>query len=376
MEAFVIANKGTEDIVKKEISELISTSPKVFETIIKFPIKNYLDLCTICYKSQSINKAVLLLYEFDVEKSLNKTISNFKITKDFDMWCSKKIRIDCMRVGEHDFNSVEISAKISAKINEKYKVETDFDHPNVIFFLYVYNNKAYFGVDFSGIDLSKRQYKIFHHPESLKGTIGYYIVRQSGFSGKEVLIDPFMGSGMIIIEAGLYALNFPVQYYSKNNLAFVNYDFFKEHEKDFFENNDKNIIKSKTNIYGYDSQLRYLNAVQKNSKLAGIAKFLNLSKVDIEWLDTKFEKGKVDLIVTDAPRMSKNKDLKKLEKVYNELFYQANYVLKKRGKIVIFSRDYDLLEDYGKKHKFKINKKYLINQGQEQFNIVIFEKVG
>ena len=81
MEAFVIVNKGTEDIAEKEIKELISSTPKSFETIVKFPIKNYFDLCTIAYKSQSISRAVLLLCEFKVDKELDKTLSVLKKIK-------------------------------------------------------------------------------------------------------------------------------------------------------------------------------------------------------------------------------------------------------------------------------------------------------
>lgn len=375
MEAFAITNKGMEDVAKLEISELIKTTPIIEETVIKFPIKNYFDLGTVCYKSQSIDKASLLLCEFDVDKKLEKTISNFKINKDFDEWCKKKIRVDCIRKGDQEFKSVELTAKISEKIINKYNIKTDFDSPDVIFFVYVYNDKGYFGVDFSEIELSKRQYKIFHHPESLKGTTGYYLVRKSDFSGKQVLIDPFIGSGIIVIEAALYAMGFPVQYYNKNKLAFTHYDFFKNTKNDFFEAHDKKIKEKETKIFGYDSQLRYLKAVQKNAKLAGIRKSINLSKIDVEWLDTKFEKNSVDIIITDPPRTGKNKDLKKLEKVYNEFFYQANFILKKTGQIIVLARDYVLLETSAKKHKFKISEKYLINQGQEQFNVVIFKKV-
>jgi 23S rRNA G2445 N2-methylase RlmL len=376
MKGFVVTNKGVEEISKLEISELIDVFPEIDETVIKFPIKDYFDLCTVCYKSQSINKAALLLCEFEVFKSIEETISKIKISKLFDDWKSKKIRVDCIREGQHGFNSIDLASKISKILINKCGGKVDFDNPDVIFFVYVYNKKGYLGIDFSGIELGKRQYKIFHHPESLKGITGYYLVRKSGFTGKETFIDPFMGSGIIVIEAALFASNFPVQYYNKSKLAFFHYDFFKKSGKDFFEIHDKKIKDIKTKIYGYDSQLRYLKAVQKNAKLAGISKSINASKVDVEWLDTKFEKNSVDLIVSDVPRFGKNKEVTKLEKTYDEFFYQADFVLKKKSKLIILAKDYVILEKCAKKHKFKINKKYLLNQGKEQFNVLVFQKVG
>ena len=375
MNGFVLVNKGTENVASCELIELIKTKPDVKETIIKFPIKSNLDLCSVCYKSQSISKVVLLLSEFDVEKTLKKTLENFNINSKIKQWSKKKIRVDCKRVGEHKFNSVDISAGISKKLIKETKVEIDYDSPDIIFFIYVYKNLAYFGVDFSGIDLSKRQYKIFQHPESLKGTTAYSLLRMSEYNKKDMIIDPFMGSGMIIIEAALYNLNFPVHYYSKERLAFTNYEFFKKDSLKFFEKHDKLIKKNTTKIYGYDNQLRFLKATQKNAKMAGIDKSLILSKIDVELLDTKFEKNSVDKIITDAPRVSKHKDLKKLGKIYHEFFYQSAYVLKKQGTISVLTRDFKLLEENAKKHKFKITKKYLINQGKDEFNFIIFKQV-
>lgn len=378
MEAFVVVNKGTEDVAKKEIKELVNSDADISETIIRFPIKDYFELCTITYKSQSISKAVLLLSEFDIENSLSETLGNFKITKEISKWATSSFRVDCERHGEHNFNSVEISSQIAKLILQKYKIKIDYNTPDNIFFLYIYNKRAYFGVDFSGIDLSKRQYKIFHHPKSLKGTTAYYLVRKSGFTGKEVFVDPFMGSGMVVIEAGLYAQDFPVHYYNKDKLAFTYLDFFKKDGKDFFKKHDGKIKKSETDIYGYDFQLRFLKATQKNSKLAGIEKNINLSKVDIGWIDTKFEKHTIDLIVTDPPRTSKHKDDKKIKKVYDELFYQADFVLKKKGKVVLLTKEKDklLLERYAKKHSFIIKEQYLLNQGHVEFKIIIFQKGG
>jgi 23S rRNA G2445 N2-methylase RlmL len=125
----------------------------------------------------------------------------------------------------------------------------------------------------------------------------------------------------------------------------------------------------KSKVYGFDSQLRYLKAAQKNCKLAGVE--VNLSKADVEWLDTKFEKNSVDLIVSDPPRMSKHKDIKKLNKVYNELFYQADYILKKKGKVVLLVKD-DTIIEAAEKHKFKIDKSSLLNQGKDIFKIISF----
>lgn len=383
MKGLVITNKGIEDISAKEISQLIKCKNIIKnEQTVEFEFENLIDLCSVCYKSQSIKKGVLLLSKFNVDKTLKNSTSQIidsLVNVDFKNWLPKKCRIDCVRTGEHEFSSVEISHETSKylfkKIKETYNHEskTDFDNPDIIFFIYIHNEQGYFGIDFCEKELDKRQYKIFNHVESLNSITAYSLVKLSDYNIKKTMLDPFMGSGIIVIEAALFCQNFSGNYYDKDRLFFTNFDFFKKYgEEKFFKIHDKLIMDRSTNIYGYDNQLRYLKATQKNAKLAGISKNINLSKIDIEWLDTKFEKNSVDLIVSDPPRESKNKDLKKLKKTYNELFYQANYVLKKNGSLTLLVKTYSLLNECAQMHKFKITKKYLINQGKEEFTVLKF----
>ncbi len=382
---FVVTNKGAEEVCSLEISELIKCrNIEEKETVVIFQFSELIDLCSLCYTAQSINKGVFLLFEMDIVSSIEENIEKIKeeIKKlELKYWISKEkaIKVECERYGEHDFKSVDIEIETGKLILEKIKKDfgfeqkTDFDNPDIKFFFYIYEKKGYFGIDFSGIELSKRQYKIFNHPESLKGTTGYVLARRAGFKKNLSILDPFMGSGIIVIEAGLYVSKFPVQYYNKEKLAFSNFEFFKKQGSDkFFRLHDSKIKKSKMKIYGYDMQMKYLKATQKNAKLAGVDKFLNLSRCEIEWLDTKIEKNSIDLIVTDPPRFSKHRPDKNLEKTYKELFYQADYILKRKGSITVFIRDYELLENAAKKHNFKIQKKYSLNQGKESFNIITY----
>jgi len=386
---FVVANRETEDVVTLEVNELINaTSIKENPTAVVFQFEDLMDLCTITYKAQSIFRTVLLLSEFKVDKELDKTTTNIsRKIKELDLgdWLSKNktFKVNTKRLGEHNFNSVDISSEIGKKIinkteiEKKYRLKIDYDNPDILFYTYIHKERGYFGIDFAGIELAKRQYKIFNHPESLKGTTGYVVVRKSGFKREDFLLDPFMGSGVLVIEAGLYATKFPVQYYNKDKLYFTKYDFFKKYGSEkFFKEQDSKIKKDETNIYGYDYLLRYLNATKKNARLAGIDKQINLSKIKQEWLDYKFGKKAVDFIVSDPPRMANHKSEKKMAKIYNELFYQAKYILKKEGSICLLTKDYELLENEGKKYGFNMTDNQKIYQGQEKFNLIRFKMKG
>ncbi len=381
MYGYVITGKGAEGITATEIPELIDCNDiRTDDTVVIFKIMDLLDLCTVCYKSQSIYRGVLLLAEFPVHESLGATVSGFnKKIEAFKDWIqpNKSFNVECQREGDHDFRSIDVAPALGKRIVQYAKsknidVKPDYTSPDINFYTYINGDKGYFGVDFSGIELAKRQYKIFNHPQSLKATTAYALVKESEYELGKKMLDPFMGSGVIVIEAALHALNFPVHYYDKDDLLFTRMDFFKQEYENFFKAYNDHIIKKDTEIYGFDAQLRFLKATQKNAKLAGIQEYINLTKTDVEWLDIKFDENKVDCIVTDPPRYSKNRNEKELLKIYKEFFYQAEYILKPEGNIVVLAKDYTLLEEAAKKHKFKIDKKYMIYQGHEKFYIIKF----
>ena len=151
--AFITTNKGAEEVAALEMSELVKCkNVEKQNTVVRFEVKELIDLCTVCYRAQSINKGVLLLAEFDVEKTLAKTAKNIKFEID---WNFKTFKVEGERHGQHDFNSVDISNEITKKILKQFKdAMTDYDNPELVFFTYVWKNKGYFGIDFSGIELA------------------------------------------------------------------------------------------------------------------------------------------------------------------------------------------------------------------------------
>ncbi|NTV22846.1 MAG: methyltransferase [Nanoarchaeota archaeon] len=380
MQALVVTSKGAEEICLKEIQEIAKVkNAKIGNSIVIFDTKEEMQLCEICYRSQTISKAMALFSEFIVSEDIEVTLENLRSSvnsADLKAWLSseKTCRTACIRSGEHGFTSVDIEINAASLIKEtaiaRYDIrqKTDIDDPTVIFLIIIHDDKGYFGVDFSGIDLSKRQYKVFNHPESLKGTTGGILAAHADISPGMTIIDPFMGSGVIPIELGLKASGISPHYYSREKLAFTNFDFFKR--EGFFESQKETEI----GVFGFDNQLRFLKATQKNAKLAGVEKYMKLSKIDLEWVDLKFEKASVDMIITDPPRQAKTKNPETLEKIYDEFFSQAAILLKKKGKIILFTRDYDLIEKAALNHKFKITQSHSIFQGKETFNIINFER--
>jgi len=183
------------------------------------------------------------------------------------------------------------------------------------------------------------------------------------------LLDPFSASGTIPIEAALFASNFPVNFFNKEKFIFLKFDKFKDSDfNKLFKKLDEGISPSKLKIYDLDSSMKYLNYAKKNSKIAGIDKRINFSRMDIEWLDTKFDKGKVDKIVTKIPLLQK-----KETDIYNEFFYQAEFILNDKGKIILIGNK-ELMKKYSAKYKFRISNEQSVFSGKRQYELFVLSK--
>jgi putative N6-adenine-specific DNA methylase len=376
MKGFLTTHKGMEDVAALEIKELINSSPKINETLIVFDIKNYNDLFKLCYKSQSAIGIYYFLHEFDYNNIFNDFKKNLDKIK-FNEWLNKntKFRVECIKNSEDKISTPEIEKKIGEliidyiKTNNGYNQKVSLTDPEIIIFVYLIGKKCCIGLDFAGFDLSKRSYKILNHPADIRCTIGYFLVRLSKYNKNEKLIDPFSGSGTIPIEAALFASSFPLNFFNKEKFIFLKFSKFKDFDFNVLFNKLDKWVSADIKIYNIDSSMNYLNYAKKNSKIAGIGKKINFSRMDIEWLDTKFEKGKIDKIVTKLPS-SKQKDI---GNIYNEFFYQAEFILNKKGKMVLIGNK-ELIKKYSSKYKFKISDERKVCSGKKEYGVFVLAK--
>ncbi|MBU1198794.1 MAG: hypothetical protein KKE98_00590 [Nanoarchaeota archaeon] len=383
MKALAITDKGLEKIALMELDELIKIKGKAQEHAVLFDFKSYEDLFKFCYFSQSIERAILLLDEFefknynDLLKKCNNVITKSILNEWFDKNMSFRVR--SQRIGEHKFGSQTIEKDLGEKII--LKIEKDFkytpvvsmDSPDTTIYIYIVNNKAYLGIDLIGRDLSKRQYRMFTSAGIINANIYYALVRLANYTPKKRLIDIISKSGLISIEAALYASNTSINFFSKE-FAFKKLKPFQNKNWDvFFKKLDSKKKTDKLNIIGLNPLLKSVEASKKNAKLAGVDKIISFSKMDVEWLDTKLDKNSIDIIASKVQCPSKHTAESTVRKTYKELFYQAEFIMKKLGIMILLSESTDLLKEMITKD-FKLKKQGELWAGQQKYEFVIMKR--
>ena len=352
MKALATTNKGSEDITAQEINSLIKTKTTTKEAKVLFEFEKFEDLFLICYQARSVNKVLYILAELDKPEDAKNL--------DFSEWIKETFTVKS--------KNKELEEKLGKQIAGK----VDFKNPDVQFYA-IEEEKTLLCIDFSG-DIYKRDYRIFLGKEALKGTTSFAAVQIAGFKDGQTIIDPVCRSGIIAIEAALYASNTSPHYYSKDKFLFRKLKKFSDYDFDkYFSKIDKQIKEPKASITASDNNFRSVQASQKNAKIAGVNKYIKFSRRDLQWLDTKFKKQSVDCIVTMPLELTQRIDQKKAEKHYNELCNQAAFILKPKGNLTVLLRaGKEELIKAAEKYKMKLAHERTIMQGKESWFILQF----
>ncbi len=373
MKGLATTLRGIEDTAALEIRELIGAECEIIDGGVVFGIKDYEDLFLLCYKAQSVSGIMLLLFDFEAGslKEAEEDFGKKSGKEDLKEWVKESFRVNCTKNGSYEFSGNELAGKIGKIVKERTGKEVNLENPEVVFAAFLAGKKGHFGIDFAGFDLSKREYNIFSHPASINAALAYAIARMSGYGRKGKFIDVFAKSGLIPIEAALYASGFPVNHYRKDKFAFLPIKKFEKMKfGEFFGKIDKKADMKSKKIYCIDSAMPNVRAAEKNAKIAGINKTVNFSRIDVSWLDTKFRKNEIDFMATFFS-IPKNEDA---EKTAKELFYQMEYILGKKGRMAVMTRNPEMLEKYASDYKFRVKERKLVIRGEEKNSILVFVK--
>ncbi len=376
MRALAIAHKGTEALAASEIKNLIGSEAYPKDSCVVFDA-GFMDLCKAAYISQSVRRVICILQEFTLEKKesflsqLQQAVENSEIEE----WLSpeKTFRAVC----ESEFAiaqdaEAEAGSFIIEKIKKKksYTQKVSLDSPDVTAYVFSSGKNCFLGIDLCGFDLSKRDYKVFTTSADIKGTIAYSLLLMAGYDSKKALLDPFCGSGPIPIEAAFKPTS-SLNHFRRENFAFLK---LKGHIPPDINALLEKLEKpaEKRRIFAYDSHLNYIKSAKKNAKIAGVNKSIEFSRIEAEWLDTKFSKGEIDIIASRPP-YSKY-EMKKTQALYDSLFYSAQYILSEKGKIALLSANPGMLIKSAEKNNFKASEEKEFWQGNMKLHALVFTK--
>ncbi len=179
---------------------------------------------------------------------------------------------------------------------------------------HLYRNRVTVSLDSSGSGLRKRGYRVENGRAPLAETLAAGMVLASRWNGKAPMIDPFCGSGTLLIEAALISCNMAPGRYRKD-FGFQSWPSFipKVWNKMLAETKAGERPLGKTRIIGYDKSEGHLRQAQANVDSAGFGDNIQLEAADARTFCPR--KGWNAHIITNPPygiRVGESEDLEPL----------------------------------------------------------------
>jgi len=174
-------------------------------------------------------------------------------------------------------------------------------------------------IDTSGAGLHKRGYRAYAGEAPLKETLAAALVMMSRWKFNQPMIDPFCGSGTILIEAALFARNIAPGL----NRSFICEDWSGFDAKVFSqvreEANTKAFRDKEYKLLGYDIDSQVLRQARSNAKAAGVGDDIEFHQRDFADFSSSIATA---CLVTNPPygeRLSEEAEVRRLNEMMGDL---------------------------------------------------------
>jgi putative N6-adenine-specific DNA methylase len=171
------------------------------------------------------------------------------------------------------------------------------NNPDLYLHIHISHDDCTLALDSSGESLHKRGYRIDQTEAPLNEVLAAGMILKTGWGGESHFVDPMCGSGTLLIEAAMIALNIPPGIYRKE-FAFEKWMDF---DRELFESiyNDESGERAFTfKCYGSDISPVAIETAQKNIRNAGLMKYVDLKVLPFQQFNEAPSPG---IMVTNPP---------------------------------------------------------------------------
>ena len=170
-------------------------------------------------------------------------------------------------------------------------------NPDLFINIHIAQDKCTLSLDSSGESLHKRGWRVSQNDAPINEALAAGMLLMAGWNGLTDLVDPMCGSGTILIEAAMIALNIPPGIY-RSSFAFERWNDFDEELFGRLYNDESTERTFNHKIYGSDVSIRSIKIAEQNVKSAGLSKYIQLKVVSVQKLEAPTQNC---LIVTNPP---------------------------------------------------------------------------
>lgn len=311
---------GLEEVLKEELEELGYSKVKILNRAVQVQ-GTWKD---VYFLNLNIRCAITVLVQIETffvrsEEDLYKKALKIDWTKYFDVDKTFAVKgaifSDIFNHSQYPFLLVKDAIVDTFRDKFKERPDVNVKAPQVLFDVYINDNNVTISLNTSGVPLFQRGYRQTAGEAPLNEVVAAALIRMSGWDRKSNFIDPFCGSGTLLIEAGMLAANIPSNI-ERQHYAFKNFlNFDPKLWDDVYESANSKCSSLPCNIVGYDIEPDMIMKTKRNLRGVAVGRFISAEISSFQELKNIAEGPGV--MVTNPPygeRMGDN-----IEEMYSEL---------------------------------------------------------
>lgn len=277
---------GLEDVLAEELIGLGANNLEIGKRMVSFEG----DLALMYKANIQCRTALRILrpvYEFKA-KTTDDIYKKVKAMNWFEhLTEDSTFAIDAITFSDYFIHSKFVAYRVKDAIADYFMQRTEkrpsvnVENPDLLINFHIAHDKCTLSFDSSGESLHKRGYRVAQTEAPLNEVLAAGMILKTGWRGGSDFIDPMCGSGTLLIEAAMIAMNVPPGIY-RQNFAF---EKWKNFNADLFEtiyNDDSGEREFKHKIYGSDISSEAIAIAAKNVKNAGLDKSIDLKVMPFE----------------------------------------------------------------------------------------------
>lgn len=215
----------------------------------------------------------------------------------------KTFAVDSVVYSDEFRNSRFVTYKVKDAIADQFRERTgsrpniSVSNPDIRLHIHISESDATLCLDSSGQSLHLRGYRQGSVAAPINEVLAAGMVMLTGWNGGMDLVDPMCGSGTILIEAALIALNMNPGVFRKE-YAFERWPDFDKELFDEIASDDSMEREFTHHIYGYDNDPKAVGTARLNVKAAGLSEYITIELADFNDFEQPAEKA---LMITNPP---------------------------------------------------------------------------
>jgi len=303
---FATTARGTEDLLAEELKELGARRIRQDRGGVRF-MASLDEALMVCLWSRIAMRVLYPLGEFEARgaEGLYEAVASVPWEEHLTPETTFAVEAT-LKDSEHThtgFVALKVKDAIVDRMREKLKARPDVDtrQPDVSVIAHLVRERLSLSLDLCGEPLHRRGYRVRPTPAPLKETLAAALLRASGYTGEEGLVDPMCGSGTILIEGGLIARrrapgiarDFAVEQWPHLGAR------ARELLADLRADARRNERKVEVPLLGFDKDPEALEAARRNVRAAKLAEEIHLEEGDATKLPPLPASG--GLILTNPP---------------------------------------------------------------------------